>query len=127
MGVLNDPEGKWQPPKMNIAEDIKFLIDRELRKRGIYNNAENPDLAVAFFMGVDMEAMELKTDPKSKQEMLTNVPEAALVVALIDPYTGYWVWLGESEGELQKNPTDEVIRKRLDYAVTEMFKKLPKD
>jgi len=124
---LNDPEGVWQPPKMNIAEDIKFLIDRELRKRGIYSYTENPDLAVGFFMGVDMEALELKVDPNTKEDILTEVPSAALAIALIDANTGYVVWVGEAMGEIQDNPSDEVIRKRLDYAVTEIFKKLPSD
>ncbi|MGY6277266.1 DUF4136 domain-containing protein [Methylomonas sp. MgM2] len=124
---LNDPDGVWQPPKMDIAEDIKYLIDRELGKRGIYSYAENPDLAVAFFMGVDMEALELKTDPKTKQDIMSKVPSAALAVALIDANTGYVVWVGEAIGEIQKNPSDELIRKRLDYAVSEIFKKLPSD
>lgn len=124
---LNDPEGVWQSPKMNIAEDIRYLIDRELRKRGIYSYAENPDLFVAFFMGVDMEALELKVDPNTKEDILAEVPSAALAVALIDANTGYVVWVGEAMGDIQKNPSDELIRKRLDYAVTEIFKKLPSD
>ena len=31
---LNDPNNKWQPPKIDITGDIKYLIDRELRKKG---------------------------------------------------------------------------------------------
>jgi hypothetical protein len=127
IAALHDPEGKWQPPRMNITEDIKFLIDRELRKHGIYNYAEAPDLAVVFFIGADMEAMQLKADPKTKQDILSNVPAAALVVALIDAKTEYVVWVGEATGEIQKNLDEATIRKRLDYAVTEIFRKLPKD
>lgn len=127
VGVLHDPEGKWQPPKMNVADNIKTLVDRELQKRGYYNYAENPDLAVVFFMGVDMENMKLKSDPNTKQDILKNVPSAGLVVALVDVKTEYVVWVGKASGELQKNPSDETIRTRLDYAVTEMFKKFPKD
>ncbi|MDO8845107.1 DUF4136 domain-containing protein [Methylicorpusculum sp.] len=127
VAVLDDPENKWQPPKMNVAEDIKFLIDRELRKRGLVNHAENPDLAVIFFMGVDMEAMKLKTDPKTKKDILKKVPGASLMVALIDAKTEYAIWVGEASSDLTENPSEETLRKRLDYAVTEMFKKLPKD
>lgn len=126
-GVLNDPEGKWQPPKMNISENIKSLIDREMQKHGYYLYAENPDLAVMFFMGVDMENMRLKTDPNTQQDILKKVPAAGLVVALVDVKTEYVVWVGAATGELQQNPSDETIRKRLDYAVTQMFRKLPKD
>lgn len=122
---LNDPEGVWQPRKMDVAADIKFLIDRELRKKGIFSYSENPDLEVAFFMGVDMEALKLKVDPKTKQDILTNVPSAALAVALIDAKTGYVIWVGEAMGDIHENASDEVVRERLDYAVTEIFQKLP--
>jgi len=124
--LLNDPNKVWQPPKVDIAGDIKYLVNRELRKRGIYSTTGKPDLAVAFFLGVDMEAMELKEDPESKNKVLKNIPKAGLVVVLIDVDTGYVVWMGAAEGNLQENPTDEVVRKRLDYAVTKMFKLFPK-
>lgn len=127
IAALNDPEGTWQPPKMNVAEDIKFLIDRELRKRGIFNYTENAELEVAFFMGVDMEAMALKVNPDTRQDMLETVPAASLAVALIDAKTGYVVWVGEAMGDIQQHSTEEILRKRLDYAVTEIFKKLPKN
>jgi len=125
--LLNDPDKKWQPPKMNIAGDIKFLIDRELRKRDIFSSASKPDLAVAFFMGIDMEAMKLKMDPQTKAEMFKNVPAAALVIALIDTKTTLVVWMGKATAEVQENPDDEVVRERLDYAVTEMMKKMPRN
>lgn len=127
ISALNDPEGTWQPPKTNIAEDIKFLIDRELRKRGLYNHAENADLDVVFFMGIDMEAMELKVNPDTNQDILETVPAASLAIALIDNKTGYVIWVGEATGDIHENASEEMIRTRLDYAVTEIFKKLPKD
>ena len=82
----------------------------------------HPDLLVAFAAGVDMTNLELKEDPESEKEMLTNVPKAALVVALIDANTGYTVWLGFAEGDVQEQQTIENIRARIEYAVTEIFK-----
>ena len=77
---------------------------------------------MAFAAGVDMTSLELKEDPESKKEVLTNVPKAALVIALIDAKTGYTVWLGFAEGDVQEQQTIENIRARIDYAVTEIFK-----
>ena len=125
--VLNDPDKKWQPPKMNVAGDIKYLIDRELRKRDIYSTVSEPELAVVFFMGVDMEAMKLKMDPQTKKEMMENVPKAALVIALIDTKTKLVAWIGRATAEIHENPSDEIVRERLDYAVTQMMKKMPKN
>ena len=125
--ILNDPEKRWKQTDLPIAGDIKYLIDRELRERGI-NLAEpaSADLAVAFFIGIDMEAQKLKKNPDTKVEMLQNIPEAGLIVALIDTKSGFVVWVGEAVGELNKDATDEEVRERLDYAVTEMIKLYPK-
>jgi hypothetical protein len=123
--LLNDPEKKWQAPKMDIAGDIKYLIDRELRKREIFAATESPDLVVGFFMGIDMETMELKEDPNDNIEVLQNVPKAGLIVVLVDAETGFVVWMGVAEGDLHENASDEMVRTRLDYAVSKMFKLLP--
>jgi hypothetical protein len=50
----------------------------------------------------------------------------ALAVALIDGKTGLAIWGGIATAEIQENPGLDVVKKRLDYAVTSMFKKLPR-
>lgn len=120
---LNDPENEWHPPEIQVAEEIKFLIDRELRNKGItLANAADADLAVAFFVGVNMAAMKLKKDPDTNEEFLENVPEGGLVVALVDTDTGFVVWLGSAVADYKAGKyTEEEVRKRLDYAVSRMF------
>ncbi len=122
MSLLRDPEEKWQPPKMNISGDIKYLVDRELRKKDVYNELTAPDLGVVFFVGVDMEAMKLKVDKETNADIIKNVPKAALVVALIDTKTEYVVWMGKATADVQNSKDVDVVRQRLDYAVREMFK-----
>lgn len=123
--LLNDPNNTWQPPDVNIAGDIKFLIDRELRRNGIERASGTPDLTVTFLVGVDMENQILKLDPDTKIELKKKIPKAALVVALMEVDSGDIVWLGVADAEIQKGVTAEVMRQRLDYAVREMFKLLP--
>jgi len=120
--IVFDPIGQWEQPTLDTDEEVKFNINRELRSKGLIEVQSHPDLLVAFAAGVDMTNLELKEDPESKKEMLTNVPKAALVVALIDANTGYTVWLGFAEGDVQEQQTIENIRARIDYAVTEIFK-----
>ena len=128
MKMLNDPKHLWETPKIDVAGDIKYLIDRNMRKHGIMlSKPEDADLGVTFFVGVDMQAMKLKTDPETRKQLLQNVPGGALVVALIDAETGYVVWVGKATAEIQENASPELVRERLDYAITEMFKKLPRD
>lgn len=125
--VLNDPEGKWQPTELDIASDIKFLIDSELRDREIFSTTGTPDLIVSFFIGVDMAIMELEEDPETKKSILNNLPKAGLVVVLVDYATRYVVWMGVAEGDVHENRTDDHVRARVQYAVKEMFKLFPTD
>lgn len=125
IGGLKDPNKTWQLAHLDLAGDIKFLIDRELRKQNVFGTSGKPDLAVSFFIGVDMEHQELQLDSETKLEINKKIPKGALVIALIDVATGKVIWLGEAVANIQKNVTDDVVRERLDYAVTEMFKLLP--
>ncbi len=120
--ILNDPEGKWQPAKFDISSDIKFLIDNELREKGLTEVAdEDAEVAISFFTGVDMEAQDLKADPKTNVEIPNNVPRAALIVVALDIKTGYVIWMGVATGEVQTGTTVKEKKARIAYAVKKMF------
>ncbi|MDH3947917.1 MAG: DUF4136 domain-containing protein [Gammaproteobacteria bacterium] len=120
--ILYDPRGKWEPPAFDADAEIKFLIDRELRNRGIKEVAVNPDLIVGFAAGIDMEALELVENKETKLQVLENVPKGSLVIVLIDGSTGNPVWASAALGNVQQEISSDDVRKRLDYAVTQMFK-----
>jgi hypothetical protein len=123
--ILYDPAGQWEPPGFDADAEITFLIDGELRQRGMSEDSANPDLIVVFAAGIDMAAMIEKIDPDSSIASLKNVPEGGLVVVLIDARTGIAVWAGLATAEIQQSPEPEVIKQRLKYAVASMFKQLP--
>lgn len=124
--IVNDPYGQWEPPQFDADAEIIFLIDRELRKRGMSENTTDPDLIVAFAAGIDMDALGLKVDPETKRDLLDNVPQGGLAVVLADSETGFAIWVGIATAEIQENPDTATVKARLDYAVTRMFKKLPR-
>lgn len=124
--IVNDPAGQWEPPQLDADAEVRWLINRELRKRGIMEVAENPDLIVGFLAGIDMEAIKLEEDAETKMPIVKDIPQGALALIFIDASTGNPVWVGTANGEIQQQPSVEVVRKRLDYAVSEMFKLLPR-
>jgi len=79
--LVVDEEGRWVAPKMDLNAEIRYLVNSELRKRGFTEVNENPDMIVAAAIGVHMDAMAMKTDPKTKMELLQNVPQSALFIA----------------------------------------------
>ena len=124
--VIFDAIGQWEQPTLDTDEEVKFVINRELRAHGLNQVVDNPDLYVSFVAGIDTTILELKEDPKNTGKVLTNVPKAALVIALIDGKSGYTIWLGHAVGNVQPQQTIENIRKRIDYAVSEIFKQYNK-
>jgi hypothetical protein len=125
-GILRDPEGKWEPPGFNADAEIKFLVDRELRKRGLTETGTNPDFLVAYVLGIDMEALKLKENPDTKLTTLENIPKGGLILVLIDPQTARASWVAVATAELNEEMDMETRKARLEYAVTKMIKELPK-
>jgi hypothetical protein len=123
--IMNDPEGQWEPRGLDADAEIRFLINRELRARGIVEVAENPDLFVAYIAGVDMAAMEWREDPETKLQVLEEQPEGALAVVLVDAKTGDPVWGAVAADRVEKQLSVADARTRLDFAVTRMFRRLP--
>ncbi len=119
--VVFDPIGQWEQPTLDTDEEVRFVINRELRKRNFIPVDQDPDLLVTFAAGIDVTAMEIKEKPNNGETMLSNVPKAALIIALIDADTGYAVWLGYAMGNVQEQQTIENIRTRIDFAITEIF------
>jgi len=89
-------------------------------------NSDTPDIYVAFVAGVDMDALEIKESPDDKNAVLENVPQGGLLVVLIDADTGYVIWAGVATAEMLENSDTKTAKARLDYAVSQMLKKLPK-
>ena len=124
--IVYDPKGKWEVPNFDADSEIKFHIDTELRARGMTEDSLDPDIVVVFAAGIDMESMEFDIDLESNLATLENVPLGALTIILMDAKTGLAIWAGSATAEIQESPGEEVIKKRIAYAVRTMFKKMPK-
>ena len=125
--LLHDPEGQWEPRNVDLDTEIQLMIKGQLNQRGIVEVSTKPDMFVAYAAGVDMAALGLKQNPETGEKMLENIPRAALVVALVDAETGYVIWLSEAVGEVQQQVDAATVRARLDYAIRDMFRLLPKN
>lgn len=124
--IVFDEAGRWEPPKFDADTEIKFHIDKQLRARGMSESTSNPDLVVAFAAGIDMDNIEFVKNAETELETLKNIPKGALMVVMVDGNSGQPLWVGAAAADLQENVDIDTAKIRLEYAVTEMFKKLPK-
>lgn len=125
--IVHDPEGQWEPRNVDIDAEVQTIINSELRKRGMVEDNSRPDMLVAYAAGIDMASLGLKTDPATEEKLLENIPSAALVIALIDADTGYVIWIAEAVGEVQQEADAATVRARIEHAIGEMFRLLPKN
>ena len=125
-GAIRDPNGEWSAPDLDLPKEIAFLVDRELRGRGMTEVKENPEVLVAYAVVVDMAAQKLLQDKDNNMNIVATVPQNALFVAFVDPTSGEAVWIGAAGGEVQPNPTVELVKGRLDYAVTKIVSTIGK-
>jgi len=121
--IVFDPIGQWEQPTLDTDEEVRFLVNRELRKHGLIPVEVQPDILVAFAAGIDTTVLELKENPRNKH-IPTVAPKAALMIALIDADNGYVIWMGHATGEAQQQQSIENIRSRIDYAVSKIFDQL---
>ena len=124
MAAIHDPEHEWTPSTLDVGEEIMFLVDRELDKAGLVKVVSNPEVLLAYAVGVDMAALDYVKAPEGGEE-LTSVPKGGVLVIMLDPATGYAIWAGGATGDIQDQPAAELTKRRLDYAITEMFKGFP--
>ena len=124
--IVRDPDGEWTPSNVDIGAEIMFLVDRELRARGMTEAAHSPDVLVVYAVGVDMKALDVIVDPDDQTERFAQVPKGGLMIILADPESRRVMWVGGALADLVEEPTVELQKKRLDYAITTMFKKFPR-
>ena len=121
--VVNDPHGNWEPPGFDADAELRFLINQELRSKGMQEVATRPDLVIAFAAGVNMEILKIVENPETKMYTFKDAPKGALLVVMIDPATRFPVWTGSAVGDIKAGRTSDEVSKRLAYAVRTMFRK----
>lgn len=123
--IIRDPEGKWDPGNFDLGAEIVFLINRELRKRGFIEVTSDPDLLAVYAVGIDMMSLNVTFDEEDRARF-EQVPKGGVAVVLADPRSRNAVWVGSAAAHLLEKPDLELSLKRLDYAVSKMFKGFPR-
>jgi len=119
--VVADKDGKLHHDEdKKAAAMIEEIINTQLQKAGKVPTSKEPDFFVAYVGGTDKHAVETKLDEKGKK-IVENIPEAALIILLIDAQTGAVLRISTAEGEL-KSLTPDDRKVRIEYAVKKMLK-----
>ncbi len=128
---LEDPRGDWQPTGYDADSEIRFLIDQELRKRGLSFAQAAPDAYVTYLVvlntGTGAQAQETRKH-FDDEAAIRNAGMGALVIGLADPETEKVVWAGAATADVKpaKERTPDRTKERLALAVKKIFEHYPK-
>jgi len=85
--IVFDDKGQWEPPQFDADAEVQFLIDRELRKRGMSEDSALPDMIVAYAAGIDMDSMDIKKDPGETRPLDAEQPKRLQkMIAIFERY-----------------------------------------
>ena len=127
LGALRDETHLWAEPDFDLLGEFKFVIDRELRKKGFSESTTQPDVLVAFAVVADVnQAKKIEEERGENVENLQGVGKGTLLIELIDAERGKTVWLGAATAEVSSRYTDEERKKRIDYAISQLIAQVPK-
>ena len=127
MAALRDPNHDWVPVGFDIHKEIKFLVEEQLRARGMNYAVGEPDAYVAGILLVntqaDAESIKMVFGDKADT---TNLQAGALVVGLVDAKMHKTVWAGAAVAQAKQERTDAQAKERLAAAVKKIFNGFPR-
>ncbi|QIZ75610.1 DUF4136 domain-containing protein [Ferrimonas lipolytica] len=119
--ALHDYNKQWKKRNYDLDSELRFLINKELRERGLKENKFAAELGVVYSIGVDMLHTETVHDDTKNIDELKNVPKGGLVIALIDMKTRKAVWVGTASAAIQEGNNAAQEDERISYVVEKMF------
>jgi hypothetical protein len=127
VGLVKDDTGRWDNGSLDVGAELKFNIDKALRDRGLNESSANPQLLISYLIAANIDQLKEIEGRGGDVSSVEGVGKSALVVELVDASTQHTVWVGAAAGDAQTGRSTGELKERLDYAVTEVFKALPRD
>ena len=125
--IIHDELGQWDPPgEMDADLEIRSMITKQMNKHKLKINETNPDLLIGYAAGIDLNVVEANENVKTGSIDFKQTPKGALIISIMDAKTGNIIWLGVADADVRVKPKANRAKRRLQYAVKEMFKLLPK-
>ena len=108
---------------------VRKLIASQMTKKGLTRVETNPDLEVAYHIGLKGEYGGANWDVKYLEQIrnaeVYKSSGAVLIIDIIDARTHRLIWRGTGTGAVNVDPTPEMVQKNVTRAVNKILDKYP--
>jgi hypothetical protein len=122
---FSNVDAKWK-----MADGyFRDAITKELKAKGITLDAADPDLLVAYSVGMkdklghvdfDVDYSENQTNSE-----IYNTAGGVVIIDLVDADTDHLAWRGEASGAMNVDPSPEIMQKNINKMMKKVFENYP--
>ena len=129
VAMTAEAEAKFAGRRQVMEEELRKALKKHLEAKGITRVTDNPDLLIAYFVGVRDEVFMsnygMTYADYTGNVIIQSVQDGTLRIDFVDPKTERLVWRGSAYGAVNRDPTEDMIRKNIDRAVKKTLDQYP--
>jgi len=112
-----------------MEEALVESLNKHMQALGFEQDADDPDIMVAYYVGVRNEifAAQFGFDYNdiAGSAAVQTVNDGSMRIDFVDTELKKVIWSGEGHGAVNRDPTEDMIRKNIDRAVEKLLKQYP--
>jgi len=124
-----DAEAAFGERKRILEEEFRNALKREMEAKGFTRDTSNPDIMIAYYIGVRDEVFVsnygMTYADLTGNYMKESLSDGAVRIDFVDPKKERLVWSGTAFTAVNRDPTEDMIRKNVDRAVKKMLDQYP--
>jgi hypothetical protein len=129
MDLTAAAQNKFAGRQKVMQEELVKALDRNMQALGFTKDTKNPDILVAYYVGVRNEVFMANFGYDyafmSDNAQIQTVQDGAVRVELVDTKLKKAVWVGEGHGAVNQDPSEEIIRTNVNKAIDKIMKQYP--
>ncbi len=124
-----DAAAKFAGRRQLLEEEFRKALKKYMEAKGFTRVTDNPNLLIAYFVGVRDEVFMsnygMHYADYTGNVIIQSVQDGTLRIDFVDPKTERLVWRGSAYGAVNRDPTEDMIRKNVDRAVKKTLDQYP--
>jgi hypothetical protein len=126
-----EAEAKFGDRRQLIEEEMRKAVKAQMEAKGFKRVTSDPDILVAYYVGVRNEVFMSNYGMTywqiSGNVEVEAVQDGAMRIDFVNPDTKRTVWSGTGYGAVNRDPTEDMIRKNIDRSVKKIMDQYPPD